>query len=116
VADTRTSDDAQARYAQPASGQGQYATDFYGRLLPQKERPSEALGAVLNSIGLALGLMAIFIVPMLLGGFGMFFAGASLPMARSRRTARQFGIGFLIATAGWLIGMTYAVWRSKALF
>jgi hypothetical protein len=90
--------------------------DYYARMLPERDRPVEALGGVLNGIGAALGVFAIFILPALLGTAGILVAGASLAMARERETARRFGIGFAVAALGWLIGLGYAVWKSKALW
>jgi hypothetical protein len=88
---------------------------FYTRMLPPKERPIEALGGVLNGLGVAGGVLALFLWPVLLGTAGVVLAGISLPMARTPETARRFAIGFAIAAAGWTLGLILAIVREKSL-
>ena len=90
-------------------GDPSYESDFYSRLLPERERPIEALGGVLNGLGAGLGIIAAFVMPVLLGVTAMALTSASLGMARSRDTFSRFGIGFAISVVGWLWGMTYAL-------
>jgi hypothetical protein len=91
-------------------------TGYYARMLPPRDRPVEALGGVLNGLGAALGVAALFILPAFLGTLGVLLAGTSLAMTRSRASTRRFGIGFAIAVAGWLLGLIWATWRSKQLW
>jgi hypothetical protein len=106
---TRTS---AALEQEPSSPDGGY----YARMLPPRDRPVEALGGVLNGLGAALGLAALFILPAFLGTLGVLFAGASLAMTRSRAATRRFAIGFSIAVGGWLLGLIWATWHTKQLW
>jgi hypothetical protein len=89
---------------------------FYTRMLPPKERGIEALGGLLNSIGAAVALGGIFILPLILGSSGLLLAGTSLAMIRSRDAEKRFGIGFAIACVAWLLGFAHAAWTSTKLY
>ncbi len=88
---------------------------FYERMLPQRERPLDALGGILNGLGAGLGIMALLWWPLLLGTAGVGLAGLSLVFARERGTQSRFAWGFAIAGLGWLIGMMLAVQGHKPL-
>jgi hypothetical protein len=88
---------------------------FYERLLPQRDRPVEALGSLLNGLGMMLGIACLFYWPLLLGVPALIFTGSSLLMARSVGTRRQFAIGFTVASVCWLLGFMLASWSSAAL-
>ena len=47
---------------------------FYTRMLPPKERGLEALGGLLNSVGAAIALGGMFIMPLILGTSGLLLA------------------------------------------
>jgi hypothetical protein len=89
---------------------------FYTRMLPPKERGLEALGGLLNSVGAAIALGGIFIMPLILGTSGVLLAGTSLGMIRSRDAEKRFGVGFAIACAAWVIGFAHAAWTSNKLY
>lgn len=89
---------------------------FYTRMLPPKERGVEALGGLLSGIGAALALGGIFVLPLVLGTLGVFFAGASLAMIRSKESERRFGIWFAIACAAWFVGFAHAAISSTKLY
>ena len=89
---------------------------FYTRMLPPKERGVEALGGLLNSIGAAIALGGLFIMPLILGTTGVLLAGSSLVMIRSRDAEKRFGIGFAIACAAWVLGFAHAAWTSTKLY
>jgi putative exporter of polyketide antibiotics len=82
---------------------------FYERMLPERERPIEALGGLLNGMGAGLGIMALIWWPLLLGATGIGFGIISLVFARDRDVQSRFAIGFTIAALGWLFGMMIAV-------
>jgi hypothetical protein len=89
---------------------------FYTRMLPPKERGSEALGGLLNSVGAAVALGGIFIMPLILGTAGVLLAGTSLGMIRSRDSEKRFGVGFAIACTAWVLGFAHAAWTSTKLY
>jgi hypothetical protein len=89
---------------------------YYTRMLPAKESGADALGSVLNGMGVALGIGTLFVWPIFLGVPGLLLAGMSLPMARSPTMAHRFGVGFAITTVLWMIGLTLAVWYKSALW
>jgi hypothetical protein len=78
-------------------------------MLPQRERPLDALGGILNGLGAGMGILALIWWPLFLGGTGIALAGLSLVFARERATQSRFAWGFAIAGLGWLIGMMLAV-------
>ena len=82
---------------------------FYERMLPERERPIEALGGLFNGIGAGFGILALIWWPLFLGGSGIGLAALSLVFARERGTQSRFAWGFAIAGLGWLIGMMLAV-------
>ena len=82
---------------------------FYERMLPQRERPLDALGGILNGLGAGFGILALIWWPLFLGAYGIGLAGLSLVFARERATQSRFAWGFAIAGLGWLIGMMLAV-------
>ena len=82
---------------------------FYERMLPQRERPLDALGGLLNGLGAGFGILALIWWPLFLGGTGIALAGMSLVFARERATQSRFAWGFAIAGLGWLIGMMLGV-------
>ena len=82
---------------------------FYERMLPQRERPMDALGGILNGLGAGFGVLALIWWPLFLGGVGIGLAGLSLVFARERATQSRFAWGFAIAGLGWLIGMMLGV-------
>ena len=41
---------------------------FYERMLPQRERPLDALGGILNGLGAGFGILALIWWPLFLGG------------------------------------------------
>ena len=84
-------------------------------MLPPKDRPIEALGSILNGLGVAGGVLAVLLWPVLLGTGGVVLAGISLGMSRTRETGHRFAIGFAIAATGWTIGLILAVVRQKSL-
>jgi hypothetical protein len=88
---------------------------FYERMLPQRERPLDALGGILNGLGAGLGIIALIWWPLFLGVCGIGLAGLSLVFARERGIQSRFTWGFVIAVIGWLIGMTLAVSGKKPL-
>jgi len=82
---------------------------FYERMLPQRERPLDALGGILNGLGAGFGILALIWWPLFLGATGIGLAGLSLVFARERSTQSRFAWGFAIAGLGWLIGMMLGV-------
>jgi hypothetical protein len=82
---------------------------FYERMLPQREKPLDALGGILNGLGAGFGILALIWWPLFLGGCGIALAGLSLVFARERAIQSRFAWGFAIAGLGWLIGMMLAV-------
>jgi hypothetical protein len=88
---------------------------FYERMLPERERPLDALGGILNGVGAGCGILAVIWWPLLLGTLGVGLAGMSLVFARDRGTQSRFAWGFAIAGLGWLIGMMLAVQGHKPL-
>jgi hypothetical protein len=91
-------------------------TDYYARMLPERDKPIEALGGVFAGLAAALGIAALFIWPVLIGSAGVAFGGASLAMARSRGAGQRFGMCFAIASAGWLLGLILATVRKSAMW
>ena len=91
-------------------------TDYYARLLPEREPPVEALGGVFAGIGAAAGLAALVIWPVLFGTAGVALGGAGLAMARSRGAAQRFGYCFAIASVCWLLGLILATVRRSAMW
>jgi hypothetical protein len=91
-------------------------TDYYSRMLPERERPIEALGGVFAGLGAALGIAALVIWPVFLGTGGVAFAGAGLAMARSRGAGQRFGMCFAIASVCWLLGLILATVRKSAMW
>jgi hypothetical protein len=88
---------------------------FYERMLPQRERPLDALGGLLNGIGAGFGILALIWWPLFLGIFGIGLTGLSLVFARERATQSRFAWGFAIAALGWLIGMMLGVTGNQQL-
>ena len=88
---------------------------FYERMLPERERPIEALGAILNGLGAGFGILALIWWPLFLGAFGVGSAILSLVFARDRALQSRFAWGFAIAAAGWMIGMMLGVSGHQAL-
>ena len=88
---------------------------FYERMLPQRERPLDALGGLLNGLGAGFGILALIWWPLFLGGTGIGLAGLSLVFARERATQSRFAWGFAIAGLGWLIGMMLGVAGNQQL-
>ena len=88
---------------------------FYERMLPQREKPLDALGGILNGLGAGFGILALIWWPLFLGGTGIGLAGLSLVFARERGIQSRFAWGFAIATLGWLIGMMLGVNGHKPL-
>ena len=88
---------------------------FYERMLPQRERPLDALGGILNGLGAGFGILALIWWPLFLGGTGIGLAGLSLVFARERATQSRFAWGFAIAVLGWLIGMSLGVIGNQQL-
>jgi hypothetical protein len=82
---------------------------FYERMLPQRERPLDALGGILNGLGAGCGVFALLWWPLFLGATGIGLAGISLVFARERATQSRFAWGFAIAAFGWLFGMMLGV-------
>jgi hypothetical protein len=82
---------------------------FYERMLPQREKPLDALGGILNGLGAGFGILALIWWPLFLGGCGIALTALSLVFARERATQSRFAWGFAIAGLGWLIGMMLAV-------
>ena len=82
---------------------------FYERMLPQRERPLDALGGIFNGLGAGFGILALIWWPLFFGIFGIGLAGLSLVFASERATQSRFTWGFAIAAIGWLIGMMLAV-------
>jgi hypothetical protein len=91
-------------------------TDYYARLLPDREPPVEALGGVFAGLATAFGLTALVIWPVLFGTAGVAFGGAGIAMARSRGAAQRFGFCFAIASFGWLLGLILATLRKSAMW
>jgi hypothetical protein len=91
-------------------------TDYYARMLPEREPPVEALGGVFSGLAAACGIAALVIWPVLFGTAGVALGGAGLAMARSRGTAQRFGYCFAIASLGWLIGLILATVRNSAMW
>jgi hypothetical protein len=91
-------------------------TDYYARMLPEREPPIEALGGVLAGLAAACGITALFIWPVLFGTAGVALGGAALAMSRSRGAARRFGFCFTIASFGWLLGLILATLRKSAMW
>ena len=88
---------------------------FYERLLPQREKPLDALGGILNGLGAGFGILALIWWPLFLGASGIGLAGMSLVFARERGIQSRFAWGFTIAALGWLFGMMLAVRGHKPL-
>ncbi len=88
---------------------------FYERMLPQRERPLDALGGILNGLGAGLGILALIWWPLFLGATGIGLAGLSLVFARERGIQSRFAWGFAIAGLGWLIGMMLGVTGNQPL-
>jgi hypothetical protein len=88
---------------------------FYERMLPERERPIEALGGILNGLGAGFGILALLWWPLFLGAFGVGAAILSLVFARDRGVQSRFAWGFAIAALGWLIGMMLGVSGHQAL-
>jgi hypothetical protein len=82
---------------------------FYERMLPQRERPLDAFGGLLNGIGVGAGILALYWWPLFLGATGIGLAGLSLVFARERGVQSRFAIGFVIAVLGWMFGMMLGV-------
>ena len=82
---------------------------FYERMLPQRERPIDALGGILNGLAIGCGLLCLLWWPLFIGTMGIAFAGLSLVFARERSVQSRFAWGFAIAGLGWMIGMMLAV-------
>src|SRR4051794_5641683 len=82
---------------------------FYERMLPERERPIEALGGLLNGIGAGLGILALIWWPLFLGATGIGLGALSLVFARERGIQSRFAWGFAVAGLGWLIGMILGV-------
>jgi hypothetical protein len=82
---------------------------FYERMLPKRETPLDALGGILNGLGVGFGILALIWWPFFFGIFGIGLAGLSLVFAREHQTQTRFAWGFVIAGMGWLIGMMLAV-------
>jgi hypothetical protein len=91
-------------------------SDYYARMLPPRERPVEALGGMLNAVGVALAIGCLFIWPIFLGVPAMLFSGMSLAMSRSRATAQRFAYGFTITVVLWVIGLMMSVYWTSALW
>ena len=88
---------------------------FYERMLPQRERPVDALGGILNGLGAGLGILALIWWPLFLGASGIGLAGLSLVFARERGIQSRFAWGFAIAALGWLFGMMLGVTGNQQL-
>ena len=88
---------------------------FYERMLPQREKPVDALGGILNGVGAGCGILALIWWPLFLGATGIGLAAISLVFARERGTQSRFAWGFAIAVLGWLIGMMLGVYGHKPL-
>ena len=88
---------------------------FYERMLPQRERPIDAFGGILNGLGAGLGIMALIWWPLFLGASGVGFATISLVFARERSIQSRFAWGFAIAALGWMVGMMLGVSGHQAL-
>jgi hypothetical protein len=88
---------------------------FYERMLPQREKPLDALGGILNGLGAGFGILALYWWPLFLGATGIGLAGMSLVFARERGIQSRFAWGFAIAGLGWLIGMMLGVYGHKPL-
>jgi hypothetical protein len=88
---------------------------FYERMLPQRERPLDALGGLLNGLGAGFGILALIWWPLFLGATGIGLAIFSLVFARERAIQSRFAVGFTIAALGWLIGMMIGVHGHQAL-
>jgi hypothetical protein len=88
---------------------------FYERMLPQREKPVDALGGILNGLGAGFGILALIWWPLFLGASGIGLAGLSLVFARERAIQSRFAWGFTIAVLGWLFGMMLGVYGHKPL-
>ena len=88
---------------------------FYERMLPQRERPIEALGGVLNGIAIGCGILCLLWWPIFFGVIGIGCAGLSLVFSRERGVQSRFAWGFVIAGVGWMIGMILAVHGNQPL-
>ena len=88
---------------------------FYERMLPQRERPVDALGGILNGLGAGFGILALIWWPLFLGATGIGLAGISLVFARERGIQSRFAWGFAIAALGWLFGMMLGVTGNQQL-
>ena len=60
---------------------------FYERMLPERERPLDALGGILNGLGAGCGILALIWWPLLLGTMGVGLAGLSLVFDSTFRDA-----------------------------
>jgi hypothetical protein len=88
---------------------------FYERMLPQRERPLDALAGILNGIGVGCALVALIWWPLLLGASGVALTGLSLVFARERGIQSRFTWGFVIAVLCWMFGMMLGVYSHKPL-
>ncbi|HEY3612741.1 MAG TPA: hypothetical protein VGK92_03505 [Gaiellales bacterium] len=88
---------------------------FYERMLPERERPIDAFGGLLNGLGAGCGILALIWWPLFLGASGIGLGAVSLVFARERGIQSRFAWGFAIAVLGWLIGMALAVSGHKSL-
>jgi len=91
-------------------------TDYYARMLPEREPPVEALGGVFAGLAVAFGITALFIWPVLFGTAGVAFGGAGLAMSRSSGAGQRFGFCFAIASVCWLLGLILATVRQSAMW
>jgi hypothetical protein len=91
-------------------------TDYYSRMLPEREPPVEALGGIFAGVAVAFAVAGLVIWPVLFGTAGVAFGGAGLAMARSRGAAQRFGFCFAIASVCWLLGLILATVRKSAMW
>ena len=88
---------------------------FYERMLPQRERPMDALGGILNGLGAGLRHPRPDLVAALPRRHGHRPGRRSASCSRASAGSRAASPwGFAIAALGWLIGMMLGVSRSPA--
>lgn len=81
--------------------------DYAERQLEERDTGTASAAALLSGLGAGLGVMSLWVAPMILGFVAIGFAILGLAIAGDRD--RFAKIALIIATFGWLIGSLLAL-------